>query len=140
MMQSLPNWRATLGLSPEYVEQTNLRIEIMRFTKELQRDQRRTTGRLDSRFTGIDRDAAGETWEHDPSMTAIMGPYTAVLNDYVRTELEFESDLPYEILTSRVWPWGYENVQNQYLNVGETLRKAMSMNPFLKVLDCQWLL
>jgi carboxypeptidase C (cathepsin A) len=122
------------GLSPEYVEQTNLRIEIMRFTKELQRDQRRSTGRLDSRFTGIDRDAAGETWEHDPSMTAIMGPYTATLNDYVRTELEFESDLPYEILTSRVWPWGYENVQNQYLNVGETLRKAMSMNPHLKVL------
>ncbi len=122
------------GLSAAYVEKTNLRINIMRFTKELQRDQRRTTGRLDSRFTGIDRDAAGETWEHDPSMTAIMGPYTAVLNDYVRTELEFESDLPYEILTSRVWPWGYENVQNEYLNVGETLRKAMSMNPFLKVL------
>ena len=122
------------GLSPDYVEQTNLRIEIMRFTKELQRDQRRTTGRLDSRFTGIDRDAAGESWEHDPSMTAIMGPYTATLNDYVRTELEFESDLPYEILTSRVWPWGYENVQNQYLNVGETLRKAMSMNPYMKVL------
>jgi len=122
------------GLSPDYVEQTNLRIEIMRFTKELQRDQRRTTGRLDSRFTGIDRDAAGEHWEHDPSMSAITGPYTATLNDYVRTELEFESDLPYEILTSRVWPWGYENVQNQYLNVGETLRKAMSINPFLKVL------
>ena len=122
------------GLSSEYVRQTNLRIEIMRFTKELQRAERRTTGRLDTRFTGIDRDSAGEHWEHDPSMTAIMGPYTATLNDYVRTELAYENDLPYEILTSRVWPWGYENVQNQYLNVGETLRKAMSMNPFLKVL------
>ena len=122
------------GLSQDYVRNTNLRIEIMRFTKELQRDKRRTTGRLDSRFIGIDRDAAGETWEHDPSMSAIMGPYTAVLNDYLRTELQFESDLPYEILTHRVWPWGYENVQNQYLNVGETLRKAMSINPFLKVL------
>jgi carboxypeptidase C (cathepsin A) len=122
------------GLTPEYVEQTNLRIEIMRFTKELQRDQRRTTGRLDSRFTGIDRDAAGETWEYDPSLTAITGPYTATLNDYIRTELAFVSDLPYEILTSRVWPWGYENVQNQYLNVAETLRKAMTTNPFLKVM------
>lgn len=122
------------GLTPEYVKQTNLRVEIMRFTKELQRAERLTTGRLDTRFTGFDRDAAGETWEHDPSMTAIMGPYTATFNDYVRTELNFESDLPYEILTGRVWPWGYENVQNEYLNVGETLRKAMSMNPFLKVL------
>jgi carboxypeptidase C (cathepsin A) len=122
------------GLSREYICQTNLRIEIHRFTKELQRDQHRTTGRLDTRFTGIDRDAAGENTEHDPSLSAIMGPFTAALNDYVRTELEFESDLPYEILTSRVRPWGYENVQNQYLDVGETLRKAMSINPFLKVL------
>ena len=122
------------GLTPEYIRQTNLRVEIMRFTKELQRDIRRTTGRLDSRFTGIDRDAAGETWEYDPSMSAIMGPYTATLNDYVRTELQFESDLPYEILSRRVHPWGYETHQNQYINVGETLRKAMTTNPFLKVL------
>ncbi len=122
------------GLTPEYVQRTNLRINIMRFTKELLRDERRTTGRLDSRFKGIDRDAAGETWEFDPSMAAITGPYTAALNDYVRTEMKFESDLPYEILTSRVHPWGYESHQNQYINVGETLRKAMTMNPFLKVL------
>jgi carboxypeptidase C (cathepsin A) len=122
------------GLSPEYIRQTNLRINIMRFTKELLRDERRTTGRLDSRFKGIDRDAAGETWEFDPSLAAITGPYTGTLNDYVRTELNFESDLPYEILTSRVQPWGYESHQNQYINVAETLRKAMTMNPFLKVL------
>jgi carboxypeptidase C (cathepsin A) len=122
------------GLSPEYVDQTNLRIDIMRFTKELLRNERRTTGRLDSRFKGIDRDAAGETWEFDPSMAAITGPYTATLNDYIRTELGFESDLPYEILTSRVHPWGYESHQNQYINVAETLRKAMATNPHLKVL------
>ena len=47
---------------------------ILRFTKELLRDQRRTVGRLDSRFTGIDRDAVGEAFEHDPSMVNIMGP------------------------------------------------------------------
>ena len=122
------------GLTPQYVKQTNLRINIMRFTKELLRDERRTTGRLDSRFKGIDRDAAGETWEFDPSLAAITGPYTATLNDYVRTELNFESDLPYEILTSRVHPWGYHNHQNQYINVAETLRKAMTVNPHLKVL------
>ena len=62
-------------------------------------------GRLDSRFTGIDRDAAGEHYEYDPSYALIQGPYTAALNDYVRSELDFESDLPYEILTDRVHPW-----------------------------------
>jgi carboxypeptidase C (cathepsin A) len=122
------------GLTPEYIQQTNLRINIMRFTKELLRDERKTTGRLDSRFLGIDRDAAGETWEHDPSLSAIMGPYTATLNDYVRTELNFKSDLPYEILSQRVHPWSFESHQNQYINVAETLRKAMTINPHLKVL------
>ena len=122
------------GLSQEYVKQTNLRINIFRFTKELQRDQRRTTGRIDSRFTGMDRDAAGETWEYDPSMAAIIGPYTAIFNDYARTELGFHSDLPYEILSNRVHPWGYETHQNQYINVAEILRKAMTINPHLKVI------
>jgi len=121
------------GLSPEYIERTDLRLEIHRFVKELLRDQRRTVGRLDSRFTGIDRDAAGEKFDFDPSYAAIQGPYTATLNDYVRTELEFESDLPYEILTERVRPWGYEQHQNAYVNVAETLREAMTKNPFMKV-------
>ena len=121
------------GLSAAWIDRANLRIEIHRFCKELLRDERRTVGRLDSRFTGIDSDAAGETHEYDPSLTNIMGPYTAGFNDYVRRELKFESDLPYEILNPRVWPWKYSE-DNRYLNVSETLRKAMTVNPHLKVL------
>ena len=121
------------GLSSEYINQTNLRIEILRFTKELLRHERRTVGRLDSRFKGIDRDSAGEFIETDPSMNNITGPYTATLNDYVRSELKFESDLPYEILTERVNPWSYAEFENEYVNVAETLRKAMTNNPHLKV-------
>src|SRR3954454_23248 len=100
------------GLSTEYVERANLRIQISRFDKELLRDQRRTAGRLDGRFTGIDRDAAGETPEFDPSMAAISGEYTGVFNDYIRRELKFETDAPYEILTDKVRPWSYDRAQN----------------------------
>ncbi len=121
------------GLSLDYVERANLRIEIQRFTKELLRDKRRTVGRLDSRYQGVDRDAAGESPEYDPSYANIQGPYTATLNDYVRGELKYESDLPYEILTERVSPWSYGEHENQYVNVAETLRKAMLINPHLKV-------
>jgi carboxypeptidase C (cathepsin A) len=121
------------GLSEDYIERTNLRINIHRFCKELLRGKRRTIGRLDSRFTGIDRDAAGEHSEYDPSYAIIQGPYTATFNDYVRHELEFESDLPYEILTDRVRPWSFDKHQNEFVNVAETLRKAMTINPFLKV-------
>jgi carboxypeptidase C (cathepsin A) len=122
------------GLTPEYVQQTNLRINIHRFVKELLRHKRRTVGRLDSRFTGMDRDAAGEKADFDPSYALIQGPFTAMLNDYVRAELEFENDLAYEILTDRVHPWSYEDHQNQYVNVAETLREAMCKNPALRVL------
>lgn len=121
------------GLSEAYIMQTNLRINIYRFVKELLRDQRRTLGRLDSRFKGIDRDAAGERFEYDPSYAIIQGPYAAALNDYVRRELQFASDLPYEVLTSLHRTWDYSNFQNQYVNVAETLRAAMCQNPFLKV-------
>jgi carboxypeptidase C (cathepsin A) len=121
------------GLTPEYVQRTNLRINISRFCKELRRDDRTTVGRLDSRYTGTDRDAAGERYEFDPSMAAIDGPYSTLLNDYLRRELGYESDLPYEVLTGRVQPWDYSNVQNEYLNVGEDLRRAMTANPNLRV-------
>jgi carboxypeptidase C (cathepsin A) len=121
------------GLSVDYLDRTDLRINIYRFIKELLRDERRTVGRLDSRFTGIDRDSAGEYSEFDPSMANITGTYTAGLYEYVRGELKFESDLPYEILNPKVWPWSYSDYENQYVNVAETLRKAISTNPYLKV-------
>ena len=121
------------GLSTEYIERSNLRIEIQRFDKELLRDQRRTVGRLDGRFTGIDEDAAGARPDYDPSLAAIVGPYTATFHDYVRGDLKFESDLFYEYLTGRVRPWSFEPYENRYVNVAATLRGAMTQNPFLRV-------
>ena len=122
------------GLSEKYVRNVNLRIEIGRFVKELLRDEGKTAGRLDGRFTGTDLDNGGERYEFDPSLDAtISGPYSGSVNHYLRQELKYENDLPYLVLTGRVQPWNYNNVQNQYLNVGETLRQAMSKNPHLKV-------
>lgn len=122
------------GLSPEYVERSNLRIEIYRFLKELLRDQGKTVGRLDSRFTGRDLDSAGEAFEYDPSSVSLDGPYVAALNDYVRRELRFKEDLAYERLSRRVYPWSFEGSENRYLNMAEDLRRAMVRNPDLKVL------
>jgi len=122
------------GLSATYIESTNLRINIHRFCKELLREQRRTVGRIDSRFIGIDRDASSESFEHDPSMSAIIGPYAGAFNAYIADELTFESDLPYEVMTSLYESWDYSKHQNQYVNVAEAMRAAISKNPALKVL------
>ncbi|HVN16580.1 MAG TPA: hypothetical protein VMT73_12620 [Anaerolineales bacterium] len=121
------------GLSPEFIERSNLRIKDQHFFKELLRSRGQTVGRLDSRFTGIDRLGVTENAEYDPLLTNVVGPYTAAFYDYVRAELKFESDLPYEILSNFVHPWSYAEFENQYANVGETLRMAMTDNPYLKV-------
>lgn len=120
------------GLSPKYVEQTNMRITLYRFAKELLRDEGYTVGRLDSRFKGKDADSAGEGYEFDPSNAAIYGPFAATLNHYLRSELKYKNDIPYAI-SGNVRPWNFRNVENRYLNVAETLRQAMSQNQFLKV-------
>jgi len=122
------------GLGADYVDRTDLRIEIFRFCKELLRDDKRTVGRLDSRYTGVDRDSAGEEFEFDPAMVEIFGPYAAAANDYVRNELRFESDIPYEVIRPFYVDWGWKDYANRYAAVGETLRKAMSMNPRMRVL------
>tara|TARA_R110002073_G_scaffold12017_15_gene53969 strand:- start:781 stop:2283 length:1503 start_codon:yes stop_codon:yes gene_type:complete len=123
------------GLSEAYVDGANLRIEIMRFTKELLRTEQKVIGRFDSRITGIDGDDVGENFESDPSMDTAQAIYSACLNDFVRTDLQFESDLPYEIISFKVHPkWRYDSFENRYVNTAEMLRVAMQKNPNLQVL------
>jgi carboxypeptidase C (cathepsin A) len=127
---------AFTGLSRSFLESCDLRVTPARFFKELLRSERRTVGRLDARFTGIDSDAAGEVPEYDPSYPVIQAPFTAAVNAYLRGELGFESELPYEVLNGpRVRPWNYgEDAENRYLDVSSMLRQAMSRNRGLRVL------
>ena len=122
------------GLSEQYIEESNLRVPIFHFVKQLLRDQKRTIGRYDDRLEGIDRDAAGATFEYDPSYSSVLGAYTAAFNEYVRTELKWDSETPYEILTGKVRPWNYKEFENRYVDVAGRLRDAMSQNQHLHVL------
>jgi carboxypeptidase C (cathepsin A) len=120
------------GLDKNFIEQNNFRVDLGEFNKELLRNQRRTTGRLDSRFTGIDRDSAGTNPDFDPSMTAIRPPYTATFNDYVRRDLKFNSDLEYYILGGGVGNWNW-NTNSGYADTSQSLKSAMAKNPYMKV-------
>ena len=117
------------GLTPKYLEQTNLRISPFRWFKELERDKRRTIGRLDSRFEGMDVDAAGERVEYDPSEASYEGAFVATFHDYVRRELKWHSEAYYTV-TANVRPWD----QTGNTEVAEVLRAAMTQQTFLKVL------
>ena len=137
------------GLGLEYVKASNLRVRHDRFVKELLRTDFETVGRLDSRFKGRDADAAGENYEFDPSSAAIQGAFSTMFNKYVRQELGYKEDLPYAIY-GNVYPWNFQSRPEEAeqapgmpgrgrfggfgsLNVAETLRRAMSENPFLRV-------
>jgi carboxypeptidase C (cathepsin A) len=121
------------SLPIDFVKRSDLRIEKFHFMKELLREEGLTVGRLDSRYRGVDRFDVGSMLEHDPSLDVWMGPFSAMLNDYMRRDLGYESDLVYEVLNPKVWPWNYENFQNTYVDVSGTLRDTMTKNPFLKV-------
>ncbi|HQU85146.1 MAG TPA: hypothetical protein PKY59_18545 [Pyrinomonadaceae bacterium] len=121
------------GLSKTYIDNNNFRIELDEFMAELLREKRRSVGRLDSRFLGIDRDAGSDSTNNDPSMSAIRPPYTATFNDYVRRELGYKSDSEYYILGGGISaPWNW-NTNNGYADTSISLKDAMAKNPYMKI-------
>lgn len=117
------------GLSTKYLLETNLRVRDDRWFKELERDKRRTVGRLDSRFEGMDADAAGERPENDPSWATYEGAWVAGFQDYARRDLKWDTEAYYHV-SGNVYPWD----ETGYPQVAETLRAAMTQQAYLKVL------
>lgn len=120
------------GLPAAYFAQVNLREPDGRFFFDLLKDSNRNIGRFDARYTGLRYTPGVTDYDYDPSYEAVYGAFTAAFNDYIRRELKYESDLPYNILTD-VEPWSWSTSQNQYLNVADDLRKAIIRHPYLKV-------
>jgi carboxypeptidase C (cathepsin A) len=121
------------GLRPQYIDQANLRINIHSFCKELLRDKKRTVGRIDSRFVGIDGDHTAQQNEHDPSISALMPPYVSTFNQYVRTELGYKSDLEYNVFNKVFNEWNWGSAGQGMPDTSEALRKAVSKNPHMKI-------
>ncbi len=125
---------ALTGLDPGYVDRADLRVDLFAFTAELLRSQRKLIGRLDLRFEGwLDDANSAKMTDYDPAMAAITGPYSAALNDYVRGELGYSSDLTYNVLTPKVLPWSYKEFEGRSVEVTQALTKAMRANPHLAV-------
>lgn len=120
------------GLPKQLIEDNDLQIDSSRFREYLLRDQGLIIGRYDARITGRDADKSGGSPRFDPSYAVTYGPFSAAMNSYLREELKFENDLPYEIL-SGVQPWNYD-ARSSYPSVADRLSSAMSQNPYLRVL------
>lgn len=115
------------GLSEKILLQNNLDISTSLYWKELLRDSGYTVGRLDSRYLGIDRREAGERPDFNAELTSWLHSFTPAINHYMRTELNFKTDVKYNMF-GPVRPWN--NTNNR---TGENLRQAMAQNPYLHV-------
>jgi carboxypeptidase C (cathepsin A) len=119
------------GLSTNYVDRANLRVPLFRFASELLADENRVIGRYDGRYKGYVRDRLAGRMEQDPSYEAVASAFASTFNNYIRVELKYETDLPYEVLTS-VQPWNWDT-SNGYVDVADILADVLTRNPFLKV-------
>src|SRR5689334_1727323 len=134
---------ALTGLSPDFIERANLRVDLSRFRKELLRNERETVGRFDSRYVGVDPDAAGESPEYDASDTAISGAFIGTMNSYLARDLNYQTSMPYRLSASEEdgfkWYWHHKAPGIRFtLNAPDTaldLAAAMRTNPYLKVLS-----
>ena len=117
------------ALSPEFIKECNLRVSSFRWFAELMRSKRLIVGRLDSRFTGMNRDAAEESPEYDPSEASYEGAFVATFQDYVRRDLQWDDDQYYAV-SGNVRPWDMQALPQ----VAETLRSAMTEEGSLKLL------
>jgi carboxypeptidase C (cathepsin A) len=125
------------GLDKKLIDNANLRIDVIQFTKNLLLDQKLSVGRLDGRFTGPHPVGVLDGAFYDPTGSAILPPYTAVFNNYVRAELGYKVDTPYKIFAYEEpgfekWEWG--DADKGFPNTAPGLRDALTKNPYLKVL------
>src|SRR5580692_10604902 len=97
------------GLSIDYVKEADLRISPTRFRKEVLRQDRRTLGRYDMRFEGVDLDAAGEAPSYDASDAGISGAFVAALHDYLERELKYESTDTYRPTAYDIIQWDWKH-------------------------------
>jgi carboxypeptidase C (cathepsin A) len=121
------------SLSKTYIQKSNLRISRDDFTKELLHQEDLRIGVLDSRITGK---YTPHDFIQDPSVFLITGLLTATWNNYIKKELKYENDLPYQILSTKAnesWDWSSATGGLGYVNVIDTLHQAMSENKYLKV-------
>ena len=127
------------GLSKEVIDEANLRINVQKFTHYLLIDQKVRVGRLDGRYTGPDPNGLLDTPFYDPTGSATQPPFTSVFNNYLRTELGYKVDMPYNVRAPRsggpggdTWDWG-PAIQG-FPDTASAMRQAIVKNPYLKIL------
>ena len=129
------------GLPVWYIMKANLRIDGGEFEKTLQDDAGLSTGRLDTRFSGVTLDPLSQRSDYDPQSASISSAYVSAFNAYVRGQLNYGQGKIY-VPSARVfrdWDMRHKPPGQQFpgrgaANVMPDLANAMKQNPTLKIL------
>lgn len=124
---------ALIGVDPDWVARANLRVEHLAYLAELLRADGLIVGRIDGRFTAPAGNHNAAQVETDPSIDQLAPAYTAALNQYVGGELEFRTDVVYEIMSGRVRPWSYKEFEGRAIEVAEDLSRLLRKAPHVRV-------
>jgi len=129
------------GLSEDYLDKADMRVGHQQFAKELMRDEHRTVGRLDSRFTGVNFNLLGESTQYDPMAAAIGPAFTAAFQQYYNQELQFAPEREYVVSGELFRKWDFKHQTpgmpfpiSSLPNTAPDLARAMGQNPNLEVL------
>jgi len=129
------------GISADYWDRANLRIDEGRFAQELLRDRRQVAGRIDSRFGGDIINPLAESFHYDPFFPSVGPAIVATFNDYYREVLKVESDRPYVVSGGLYENWDNSHAQPDmdgakvpFPNTAVDLAHTMIQNPKMRLL------
>ena len=130
------------GLSPDYVERANLRVQGRRFAKELLREDGLAIGLLDARYTSDEIDDLAADPAGDAANHAIDSAFKSALMSYMHDNLGVDWDRLYlapadDELSDH---WRYRTVPDDksyepmFVNTARDLASALRINPESRVL------
>lgn len=128
---------AYTGMPLTTVREAHGKIPTTRFAKDLLRDERKLLGLYDGSITLADPHRGSGRFE-ELSLLRFKAPFASAAQQYFRSELGFEDDLPYRILNYRVFSnWDWESGIDGgfgYPGAAEDLEAALAVNPAMRVL------
>jgi len=131
------------GGTKAYWMAANLKVKAGEYFNLLMKEEGRTVGRLDSRYTGINENPKNQFALTDPQSDAISPAYTVGFLDYLYNDLKVSKELNYKTsagIADKNFKWDWSHKGNQgwgtqiAINTSIDMASALSKDPNLKVL------
>lgn len=127
-----------IGLSEQDILAADLRVSGAAFAKLLLADQGQRLGMYDARFVLPSRGAGGDPVADDPAMGQYVPGFVAAWNDYAKTTLKVDLDVPYQPIAFREvnerWDYGSGAGTPPLRNYAVDLAAAMNRNRAMRLM------